>query len=72
MTNTKQWVIMGYYKNCNYACLVYTLPPDYTEEQAIMVLNRMAYHPTHSDLTIIGEDAEHLWLEEVDDAWWNN
>lgn len=71
MTNTKQWVIMGYYKNCNYACLVYALPIGYTEEQAIMVLNRMAYHPTHSDLTMVG-DAEHLWLEEVDDAWWNN
>ena len=69
---SKQWVIMGYYKDCNYDCLVCALPIGYTNEQATTVLNRMTYHPTRTDRLMIG-DAENLWLEEVDikDAWWN-
>ena len=68
----KQWVIMGYYKDCSYDCLVCALPIGYTDEQATMVLNRMVYHPTDTDRIMIG-DAESLWLEEVNikDAWWN-
>ena len=70
---SKQWVIMGYYKDCNYDCLVCALPIGYTDEQATMVLNRLIYHPTDSDRLMVG-DAENLWLEEVDikDAWWND
>ena len=73
MTSTsKQWVIMGYYKDCNYNCPVCALPIGYTDGQATMVLNRLIYHPTRTDRLMIG-DAENLWLEEVDikDAWWN-
>ena len=73
MTSTsKQWVIMGYYKDCNYNCPVCALPIGYTDGQATMVLNRLIYHPTRTDRLMIG-DAESLWLEEVDikDAWWN-
>ena len=70
---SKQWVIMGYYKDYNYDCLVCALPIGYTDEQATMVLNRMVHHPTDADRLMIG-DAENLWLEEVDikDAWWND
>ena len=74
MTSTsKQWVIMGYYKDCNYNCPVCALPIGYTDGQATMVLNRLIYHPTRADRLMIG-DAESLWLEEVDikDAWWND
>ena len=68
----KQWVIMGYYKDCNYNFPVCALPIGYTDGQATMVLNRLIYHPTRTDRLMIG-DAESLWLEEVDikDAWWN-
>lgn len=70
---SKQWIIMGYYKDYNRDYLVCVLPIGYTDEQATMVLNRMAYHPTLSDRLMIG-DAESLWLEEIDikDAWWND
>lgn len=70
---SKQWVIMGYYKDYNCYCLVCALPIGYTDEQATIILNRMIYHPTDADRLMIG-DAENLWLEEVDvqDAWWND
>lgn len=70
---SKQWVIIGYYKDYNYDCLVCALPIGYTDEQATMVLNRLIYHPTDADRLMVG-DAENLWLEEVDtkDAWWND
>ena len=70
---SKQWVIMGHYKDYNYDCLICALPIGYTDEQATKVLNRLIYHPTDADRLMVG-DAEQLWLEEIDikDAWWND
>ena len=70
---SKQWVIMGHYKDYNYDCLICALPIGYTDEQATKILNRLIYHPTDADRLMVG-DAEQLWLEEIDikDAWWND
>ena len=72
MTNTKQWIIMGSYDDCE-AGLVCALPFGYTFELAAAVLDRMVNSPTDTDRLMTG-DAKQLWLEEVDikDAWWND
>lgn len=72
MANTKQWVIMGSYSDCE-AGLICALPFGYTNELANEILTRMSTAPTEADCLMIG-NAKELWLEEVDikDTWWND
>ena len=69
---SKQWVIVGLYED-ELEGLVCALPRDYTDEQALEILNRMVNNPTAADL-IMMRDTKSIWLEKIDskDAWWND
>ena len=68
----KQWVIVGAYED-ELEGLICALPKNYSDEQALEVLNRMVNNPTNADLLMI-KGTTSIWLEKIEekDAWWND